>query len=284
MLVVEGLALIYADGTEALRGIDLQLGRGIFGLLGPNGAGKSSLMRLLATLQRPSRGNMRFDDIDLLAKPERLRQQLGYLPQDFGVYPNASALDLLDHLAVLKGITARADRRTEIERLLTLANLWEVRSRAVATFSGGMRQRFGVAQALIGRPRLIIVDEPTAGLDPEERNRLYDVLAEVAEDAVVILSTHIIEDVASLCDRLGVLSDGRLLFIGRPEELASPLVGRIWLSEEKPTTGLVLSSRLVGRRRLFRILSDSSPASGSKQVEPAIEDGYLAVLKGALPC
>lgn len=284
MLVVEGLALVYADGTEALRGIDLQLGRGIFGLLGPNGAGKSSLMRLLATLQRPSRGNMRFDDIDLLAKPERLRQQLGYLPQDFGVYPNASALDLLNHLAVLKGITARADRRTEIERLLTLANLWEVRSRAVATFSGGMRQRFGVAQALIGRPRLIIVDEPTAGLDPEERNRLYDVLAEVAEDAVVILSTHIIEDVASLCDRLGVLSDGRLLFIGTPEELAEPLMGRIWISNQEPVDGLLLSSRLVGRRRRFRIMSDAAPDPGSTQIEPALEDGYLAVLKGAHRC
>jgi ABC-type multidrug transport system ATPase subunit len=284
MLVVEGLALIYADGTKALRGIDLRLGRGIFGLLGPNGAGKSSLMRLLATLQRPSRGSLRFNDIDLLAEPQRMRQQLGYLPQDFGVYPKASALDLLDHLAVLKGITAHADRRTEIERLLTLVNLWKVRSRAVATFSGGMRQRFGVAQALIGRPQLIIVDEPTAGLDPEERNRLYDVLAEVAEDAVVIVSTHIIKDVASLCDRLGVLAGGRLLFIGSSDELAAPLHGRIWISDQEPVAGLVLSSRLVSRRRQFRILSDAAPDPGAMQIEPALEDGYLAVLKDAHPC
>ncbi len=284
MLAVEDLTLIYPDGTEALRGIDLCLGRGIFGLLGPNGAGKSSLMRLLATLQRPSRGSMRFDDIDLLAEPERLRQRLGYLPQDFGVYPNTSALDLLDHLAVLKGITARADRSAEIERLLTLVNLWEVRSRAVATFSGGMRQRFGVAQALIGDPRLIIVDEPTAGLDPEERNRLYDVLAEVAEDAVVIVSTHIIEDVASLCDRVGVLAGGRVQFIGTPDDLSALLLGRVWISDQNPAAGLVLSSRLLSRRRQFRIMSDTPPDPRSTQIEPAIEDGYLAVLKGARPC
>jgi ABC-type multidrug transport system ATPase subunit len=284
MLIVEDLALTYADGTEALRGIDLRLGQGIFGLLGPNGAGKSSLMQLLATLQRPSRGSMRFDDVDLLAEPKRLRQQLGYLPQEFGVYPNASAIDLLDHLAVLKGVTARTERSTEIERLLTLVNLWDVRSRAVATFSGGMRQRFGVAQALIGRPRLIIVDEPTAGLDPEERNRLYDVLAEVAGEAVVIVSTHIIEDVASLCDRLGVLADGRLLFTGTPDELTAPLKDRVWISDQKKATGRLLSSRLVGRRRQFRIMSDTAPDPGSTRVEPTLEDGYLAVLKGAYPC
>ena len=284
MLVVESLALTYPDGTEALRGIDLQLGRGIFGLLGPNGAGKTSLMQLLATLERPSRGSMRFDDIDLLAEPERLRQQLGYLPQDFGVYPSASALDLLDHLAVLKGITTRAERSAEIERLLNLVNLWEVRSRAVATFSGGMRQRFGIAQALIGRPRLIIVDEPTAGLDPEERNRMYDVLAELSQDAVVMVSTHIIEDVASLCDRLGVLASGRLLFIGTPDELVAPLLGRIWISDQKPAIGLVLSSQLVGRRRRFRIMSDAPPDPGSTQIDPALEDAYLALLKGAHPC
>lgn len=205
-------------------------------------------------------------------------------PQDFGVYPNTSALDLLDHLAVLKGITARADRSAEIERLLTLVNLWEVRSRAVATFSGGMRQRFGVAQALIGDPRLIIVDEPTAGLDPEERNRLYDVLAEVAEDAVVIVSTHIIEDVASLCDRVGVLAGGRVQFIGTPDDLSALLLGRVWISDQKPAAGLVLSSRLLSRRRQFRIVSDTPPDPRSTQIEPAIEDGYLAVLKGARPC
>ena len=283
MLVVEDVALTYPDGTEALRSIDLRLGRGIFGLLGPNGAGKSSLMQLLATLRRPSRGTMRFDGIDLLARPQQLRRQLGYLPQDFGVYPNASAVDLLDQLAVLKGIAGRAERRSEVERLLTLVNLSDVRSRAVANFSGGMRQRFGVAQALIGRPRLIIVDEPTAGLDPEERNRLYDVLAEVAEDAVVIVSTHIIEDVASLCDRLGVLASGGLLFTGTPEELVAPLRARLWTTELEPQNGLLLSSRLVGRRRHYRVLADTPPASATR-VEPTLEDGYLALLKADRPC
>jgi ABC-type multidrug transport system ATPase subunit len=278
MLVLEDIALTYPDGTEALRGIDLRLDSGVFGLLGPNGAGKSSLMQLLATLQRPSRGSMRFDGIDLLVQPQQVRQQLGYLPQDFGVYPNASAIDLLDQLAVLKGITARAERRAEMERLLTLVNLWDVRSRAVGTFSGGMRQRFGVAQALIGRPRLIIVDEPTAGLDPEERNRLYDVLAQVAEEAVVIISTHIIEDVASLCDRLGVVASGRLLFTGTPDELVAPLCGRLWSTELEPREGLVLSSRLVRRRRQYRVLAETPPAT-AMSVEPTLEDAYLAKLK-----
>lgn len=284
MLTVEDVWLTYPDGTEALRGIHLRLDHGIFGLLGPNGAGKSSLMQILATLQRPSRGSMRFDDLDLLAQPQRLRRQLGYLPQDFGVYPNTSAADLLDQLAVLKGITVRAERSREIKRLLTLVNLWEVGSRAVATFSGGMRQRFGVAQALIGRPRLIIVDEPTSGLDPEERNRLYDVLAQVAEEAVVIVSTHIIEDVASLCERVGVLASGRLLFTGTPSELVAPLQGRLWSTEREPQEGLVLSARLVARQRHFRVLYDRAPSAGATHVEPTLEDGYLAVLKGSQAC
>jgi ABC-type multidrug transport system ATPase subunit len=283
MLVVDDVWLTYPDGTEALKGIDLRLDRGIFGLLGPNGAGKSSLMQLLATLQRPSRGSMRFDDVDLLLHPRRLRQQLGYLPQDFGVYPNASAVDLLDQLALLKGITARAERRAETQRLLDLVNLTDVGTRAVATFSGGMRQRFGVAQALIGRPRLIIVDEPTAGLDPEERNRLYDVLAQVAEDAVVIVSTHIIEDVASLCDRLGVLAGGRMLFAGTPDELISPLHGRLWSTDLEPAGVPVLSSRLVGRRRYHRVLAEQPPANATP-AEPTLEDGYLAALKDGASC
>jgi ABC-type multidrug transport system ATPase subunit len=267
-----------------LRGVDLQLGPGIFGLLGPNGAGKTSLMQILSTLQKPSRGLVQFDGIDVLAEPRLLQMQLGYLPQEFGVYPQASAVDLLDHLAVLKGITARGERHGEIERLLNLVNLWGDRSRAVSTFSGGMRQRFGVAQALLGAPRLIIVDEPTAGLDPEERNRLYDVLAEVATDAVVIVSTHIIEDVASLCDQLGVLTSGRLLFTGTPEELISPIRTRLRVSAHKPAAGVLLSSRLVGRRPQYRFLSETPPDSESRLVEPTLEDGYLAVLKGAGEC
>jgi ABC-type multidrug transport system ATPase subunit len=284
MLIVEDVALTFPDGTDALRGVNLSLGNGIFGLLGPNGAGKSTLMQVLATLRRPTRGRLRFDNIDLLAHPKRLRQQLGYLPQDFGVYPNMSAVELLDQLAVLKGLTSRSARAAEIERLLDIVNLRDVANRAVATYSGGMRQRFGVAQALIGRPRLIIVDEPTAGLDPEERNRLYDVLADIAADAVVIVSTHIIEDVASLCDRLGVLAGGRLLFTGPADALSAPLAGRLWSSATEPAGGTMLSSRLVGRRRQFRVLADAPPAPDARPVEPSLEDGYLAVLRGADAC
>lgn len=281
MLIVEDVALTYPDGTEALAGVDLKLEPGIFGLLGPNGAGKSSLMRLLATLQRPSRGNLQFDDVDLLSEPRRLRMRLGYLPQDFGVYPNVSAADLLDQLIVLKGIVRRQERSAEVERLLHLVNLWQSRDRAVANFSGGMRQRFGVAQALIGAPGLLIVDEPTAGLDPEERNSLHDLLAQIASDAVVIVSTHIIEDVASLCDRLGLLARGRLLFTGTPHELTGRVNGRIWTCNDARTRGSILSSRLVGGQRLFRVLADEPPAMGAAPAEATLEDGYLAVLKGA---
>jgi ABC-type multidrug transport system ATPase subunit len=281
MLIVEDVALTYPDGTEALAGVDLKLEPGIFGLLGPNGAGKSSFMRLLATLQRPSRGSLQFDDIDLLSEPRRLRMRLGYLPQDFGVYPNVSAAALLDQPIVLKGIVRRQERTAEIERLLRLVNLWQVRDRLVATFSGGMRQRFGLAQALIGDPDLLIVDEPTAGLDPEERNRLHDLLAQIASEAVVIVSTHIIEDVVSLCDRVGVLASGRLLFTGTPEELTARVKGRVWTCNDTPELGSVLSSRLVGGHRLFRVLADEPPCSGAAPAGATLEDGYLAVLKDA---
>lgn len=281
MLIVEDVALTYSDGTQALAGVDLKLEPGIFGLLGPNGAGKSSLMRLLATLQRPTRGKLQFDGIDLLSEPRRVRMRLGYLPQDFGVYPNASAADLLDQLIVLKGIVRRQDRIAEVERLLQLVNLWHVRDRAVANFSGGMRQRFGVAQALIGAPGLLIVDEPTAGLDPEERNRLHDLLVQIASNAVVIVSTHIIEDVASLCHRLGVLARGQLLFTGTPEELIARVNGSIWTCDDAPRCGSVLSSRWVGGQRIFRVLADEPPTIGAASAHATLEDGYLAVLKGA---
>jgi ABC-type multidrug transport system ATPase subunit len=281
MLTIKDLALTYPDGTEALRGIDLRLEQGVFGLLGPNGAGKSTLMQLLATLLRPSRGTIGFAGIDVLAQPQSLRRLLGYLPQDFGVYPNVSALHLLDHLVVLKGVVDRAERHAETERLLRLVNLWDVRARAVASFSGGMRQRFGVAQALIGRPQLIIVDEPTAGLDPEERNRLYDVLVQVAEAAVVIISTHIIEDIASLCSRLGVLARGQLLFTGTPDELIGRVGGRIWVSTEEPRSGQILSSRLQGGQRRYRVLGEHPPGPEARQAEALLEDGYLAALKEA---
>ncbi|HEX8831222.1 MAG TPA: ABC transporter ATP-binding protein, partial [Longimicrobium sp.] len=208
MLQIRGLKKTYANGVHALRGVDLTIGRGLFGLLGPNGAGKSSLMRTLATLQEPDAGTIEFDGLDVLASPEAHRRHLGYLPQDFGVYPRTSALDLLDYLAVLKGVAGRRERREQVEALLRQVNLWVHRKKAVSGFSGGMRQRFGIAQALLGDPRLIIVDEPTAGLDPEERNRFHNLLAEVSENVVVILSTHIVEDVRQLGPRMAILADG----------------------------------------------------------------------------
>lgn len=225
MLTIRDLTYVYPNGTRALDGVTLELAPGMFGLLGPNGAGKSTLMRCLATLQVPNSGSIRFDGLDVLAEPARLRQQLGYLPQDFGVYPRVSAFDMLDHLAVLKGYAARGERRDAVERLLKQVNLWDVRRKAVAGFSGGMRQRFGIAQALLGDPRLIIVDEPTAGLDPEERNRFLNLLAEIGERVVVILSTHIVEDVAELCPRMAILGAGRILAEGAPTQLVAALAG-----------------------------------------------------------
>src|SRR5215469_12610029 len=228
MLSIKGLSHIYANGVQALDDVSLEAPLGMFGLLGPNGAGKSTLMRSVATLQTPTSGSIRFDDIDVIAEPEKLRRTLGYLPQDFGVYPRVSAYDLLDHLAVLKGIARPRERRETVEALLQQTNLWAYRKRSVAGFSGGMRQRFGIAQALIGQPQLLIVDEPTAGLDPEERNRFLNLLAEVGEHVVVILSTHIVEDVAELCQRMAIIAGGRIVLVGAPRELTQKLAGRVW--------------------------------------------------------
>src|SRR4051812_3103021 len=219
MLIIENLTHVYANGVKALDEVSLTIPRGMYGLLGPNGAGKSTLMRTIATLQSPTSGHIRFGDIDVLKSPDLLRRTLGYLPQDFGVYPRVSAYDMLDHMAVLKGVAAPADRKTTVETLLQQTNLWSVRKKMLSGFSGGMRQRFGIAQALIGNPQLIIVDEPTAGLDPEERNRFLNLLAEIGENVVVILSTHIVEDVSDLCHRMAVLADGRVQVEGSPQEL-----------------------------------------------------------------
>src|SRR6201988_1513813 len=221
MLSIKGLTHVYPNGTRALDGVDLEIGKGMFGLLGPNGAGKSTLMRAVATLQTPTAGEIRFGDIDVVAEPERLRRTLGYLPQDFGVYPRVSAVDLLDHMAVLKGIASRGERKDTVETLLQQVNLWDVRKKALAGYSGGMRQRFGIAQALIGDPSLIIVDEPTAGLDPEERLRFLNLLAAIGESVVVILATHIVEDVSDLCPRMAIIADGRIVREGGPLDLIS---------------------------------------------------------------
>src|SRR5215469_16382229 len=269
MLSIKGLSHIYANGVQALDDVSLEAPLGMFGLLGPNGAGKSTLMRSVATLQTPTSGSIRFDDIDVIAEPEKLRRTLGYLPQDFGVYPRVSAYDLLDHLAVLKGIAGRGERKDTVETLLQQVNLWSVRKKAVASYSGGMRQRFGIAQALIGQPRLIIVDEPTAGLDPEERNRFLNLLAEIGENVVVILSTHIVEDVSDLCPRMAIISQGQVLLTGQPAEAMRALEGRVWRRtiataaiEDYKNRMTVLSTRLAGGKTILHVLADSVPEGG----------------------
>ncbi len=285
MLSIKGLAHVYPNGTRALDGVDLEIGRGMFGLLGPNGAGKSTLMRTIATLQTPTSGEIRFGDIDVIAESEKLRRTLGYLPQDFGVYPRVSALDLLDHMAVLKGIAHKAERKDTVETLLQQVNLWDVRKKAVAGYSGGMRQRFGIAQALIGRPGLIIVDEPTAGLDPEERNRFLNLLAEIGENVVVILSTHIVDDVADLCPRMAVLAGGRILQEGAPAELIGALAGRVWKKvidraelDEARSRHQVISTRLTGGHTVIHVLADTAPGAGFEPVQGGLEDVYFSTL------
>ncbi len=285
MLSVTDLTHVYPNGTRALQQVSLEIPRGMYGLLGPNGAGKSSLMRCLATLQVPTSGAIRFDDIDVLREPERLRATLGYLPQDFGVYPRVSAYDLLDHLAVLKGLSSRAERRETVEKLLAQVNLWDVRKKAVAGFSGGMRQRFGIAQALLGNPRLIIVDEPTAGLDPEERNRFNNLLAEIGEQVVVILSTHIVDDVTDLCARMAILAGGKVVTTGTPQSLIEELRGRIFArtidKSELPKWREevdVIATRLRGGRIVIHVIANAPPGEGFVPVEAGLEDVYFSTL------
>jgi ABC-type multidrug transport system ATPase subunit len=257
----------------------------MYGLLGPNGAGKSTLMRTVATLQSPTSGHIRFGDIDVLKSPDQLRRTLGYLPQDFGVYPRVSAYDMLDHMAVLKGVAGAKDRKAVVESLLNQVNLWDVRKKAIAGFSGGMRQRFGIAQALIGDPRLIIVDEPTAGLDPEERNRFLNLLAEIGENVVVILSTHIVEDVSDLCPAMAIICDGRIVKEGAPRDLVGQLSGRIWRKvidkadlEAAKAKYQVISTRLLGGRTVIHVLADQDPGNGFTPVEGGLEDVYFSTL------
>jgi ABC-type multidrug transport system ATPase subunit len=285
MLQLQGVTHVYPNGTRALEDVNLSIPTGMFGLLGPNGAGKSTLMRTVATLQTPTQGSIRFGDIDVIAQPERLRETLGYLPQDFGVYPRVSAQDMLDHMCVLKGIASAADRKATVETLLNQTNLWAVRNKAIAGFSGGMRQRFGIAQALIGNPRLIIVDEPTAGLDPEERNRFLNLLAEIGENVVVILSTHIVEDVADLCPRMAVLAAGRIQLEGAPQELIERARGSVWAKtirrdelEAVKAAHEVISTRLFAGRTIVHILADADPGQGFAPVEGGLEDVYFATL------
>jgi ABC-2 type transport system ATP-binding protein len=285
MLTLAGVTHVYANGTRALDDATLEIPTGMFGLLGPNGAGKSTLMRCIATLQTPSAGRIRFGDLDVLAQPEALRALLGYLPQDFGVYPRVSAYDLLDHLAVLKGIGAPGQRKETVETLLQQVNLWSVRKKAVAGFSGGMRQRFGIAQALIGNPRLIIVDEPTAGLDPEERNRFNNLLAEIGQNVVVILSTHIVDDVSDLCSRMAIIDGGRIVLTGQPGELVRSLRGRVWRrafpKEELAAAQQrlqVISTRLRAGQTLVHVVADAMPEAGFEPVDGGVEELYFDTL------
>src|SRR5687767_2267803 len=288
MLNLHDVSHVYPNGTRALDRVTLSIPRGMYGLLGPNGAGKSTLMRTIATLQTPTEGTIRFGDIDVVAQPERLRRTLGYLPQDFGVYPRISAYDMLDHLAVLKGIAAKADRRATVETLLQQTNLWSVRKKALAGFSGGMRQRFGIAQALIGNPGLIIVDEPTAGLDPEERNRFLNLLAEIGESVVVILSTHIVEDVSDLCTRMAVMVDGRVQLEGVPLDLINGTRGHIWSKtierSELPSYQeryQIISTRLFAGQTIVHVLSESDPGEGFAPADAGLEDVYFSTLAHA---
>ena len=286
MLSIKGLTHVYPNGTRALDGVDLEIGKGMFGLLGPNGAGKSTLMRTVATLQTPTSGEIMFGDIDVIARPEALRRTLGYLPQDFGVYPRVSAVDLLDHMAVLKGIAGRGERKDTVETLLQQVNLWDVRKKAVAGYSGGMRQRFGIAQALIGQPTLIIVDEPTAGLDPEERNRFLNLLAEIGENVAVILSTHIVEDVTDLCPTMAIMNRGQVLLTGRPADAIDALNQRIWkkridkhqLDAHKGRFN-VLSTRLVAGMPVVHVYAEDRPDEGFEPVAPGLEDVYFLKLR-----
>ena len=284
MLEITGVSHVYANGTRALDDVTLSIPRGMFGLLGPNGAGKSTLMRTIATLQTPTAGTIRFGDLDILANPEELRRTLGYLPQDFGVYPRVTAYQMLDHMAVLKGISSKGERKAVVETLLEQTNLWGVRSKAIAGFSGGMRQRFGIAQALIGNPKLIIVDEPTAGLDPEERNRFLNLLSSIGENVVVILSTHIVEDVADLCPRMAVLAGGKLQLEGAPLDLITQTKGRVWKKSIRreelkahQEQHQVISTRLFAGRTIIHILSDSPP-DGFDPVDAGLEDVYFTTL------
>ena len=284
LLEIANLSHTYANGTVALDDVSLSIPRGMFGLLGPNGAGKSTLMRTVATLQEPTAGSIRFGDIDVLADPETLRRTLGYLPQDFGVYPRVSATAMLDQMAVLKGITGKGERKSVVETLLNQTNLWAVRDKAIAGFSGGMRQRFGIAQALIGNPELIIVDEPTAGLDPEERNRFLNLLAGIGDNVVVILSTHIVDDVADLCPRMAVLANGRLQLDGKPADLIASTRGRVWKKaishaelEHYQASHEVISTRLFAGQTIVHVLSDTQPA-GFDPVEGGLEDVYFSTL------
>jgi ABC-2 type transport system ATP-binding protein len=282
-LSITGLSKTYPNGVRALKDLSLNVGNNMFGLLGPNGAGKSSLMRTIATLQDPDSGSIVLDGIDVLKQKNEVRKILGYLPQEFGVYPKMSALEMLHHLAILKGISSAGERKTMVDALLNQTNLWESRKKSLSTYSGGMKQRFGIAQALLANPRLIIVDEPTAGLDPAERNRFLNLLSSIGRDVTVILSTHIVDDVRELCPRMAIIAAGEVLLEGSPNEALEKLTGRIWskvVATDDELRALekemkVISTHLVAGQHEIRVFAEGSPGVGFQSVPSGLEDVYF---------
>jgi ABC-2 type transport system ATP-binding protein len=285
-LTISDLSKTYSNGVKALQNVSLTIGNCMFGLLGPNGAGKSTLMRTIATLQAPDTGKVSLDGMDVLANKDEVRKLLGYLPQEFGVYPKVSAHDMLHHLAVMKGITTKNERDEIVDALLQQTNLWDVRKKSLGTYSGGMKQRFGIAQALLGKPKLIIVDEPTAGLDPAERNRFLNLLSSIGRDVIVILSTHIVEDVRELCPRMAIIANGKVLVEGSPSESLDALRGKIWskvVASDDELKALesslqVISTHLVAGQHEVRVSSDADPGDGFRQSESDLEDVYFLSL------
>lgn len=282
-VTISDLSKTYPNGVKALKNVSLTIGNNMFGLLGPNGAGKSTLMRTIATLQDPDSGSVQLDGLDVLANKNEVRKVLGYLPQEFGVYPKMSAIDMLNHLAVMKGITSWKERVEMVDMLLQQTNLWDVRKKALSTFSGGMKQRFGIAQALLGNPRLIIVDEPTAGLDPAERNRFLNLLSSIGREVTVILSTHIVDDVRELCPRMAIIANGELLLEGAPSDTLAALQGKIWskvVSDDEQLRALesqlrIISTHLVSGQHEIRVYSDGSPGDGFRAVDSELQDVYF---------
>jgi len=284
-LQINNLSKTYPNGVKAINGISIKITNGMFGLLGANGAGKSSLMRTIASLQEPSEGSITFNDVDIISQPQYVRENLGYLPQEFGVYPKISAEKLLNHLAILKGILDKKERKEQVTALLQQVNLYQHRKKSVYTFSGGMRQRFGIAQALLANPQLIIVDEPTAGLDPEESNRFLNLLSEIGENVIVILSTHIVEDVRNLCPKMAILSNGEIISEGNPTELVASIEGKIW-TKIIPKSDIdiykkafdVISTKLVSGETQIRVLSEQKPEAGFEKIIPNLEDFYFTTI------
>ena len=284
-LQITNLSKTYPNGVQALKNVTLTIPQGMYGLLGPNGAGKSTLMRILATLQEPDQGSVRLGEIDVVNQKDEVRQTLGYLPQEFGVYPKARAEELLDYFAVLKGITQRRSRKEVVEALLKQTNLWEVRKQKLGGYSGGMRQRFGVAVALLGNPKLLVVDEPTAGLDPAERVRFLNLLSELGENSVVILSTHIVGDVSELCTNMAIINKGEILLEAQPLQAVAELKGRIWrkLIEKNTLPELecpAISTKLLSGRTMVHVYSQELPGEGFEPVEPDLEDVYFSAVAG----